>query len=134
MDVSLVLHKKNGSKKVLPIRSNAAIVGRRPDCDFCIPLQVVSRRHCQISQEANIIKVRDLKSSNGTFLNGTKIADEILAGAGDKIQIGPLTFTVQVDGNPADVSPADTAVMMPDLSNIDPDALNGSATFTGEQN
>ncbi len=131
MDVSLVLHKKNGSKRVLPIRNKAAILGRRPDCDFCIPLQVVSRRHCQISQEANIIKVRDLKSSNGTFLNGTKIADEILAGAGDKIQIGPLTFTVQVNGNPTEVSAADTAVMMPDLSNIDLDKLNGSATFTG---
>lgn len=131
MDVSLVLHKKNGSKKVLPLRSKAAILGRRPDCDFCIPLQVVSRRHCQISQEANIIKVRDLKSSNGTFLNGTRIADEILAGAGDKIQIGPLTFTVQINGQPADISASDTAVMMPDLSNIDPDSLNGSATFTG---
>jgi pSer/pThr/pTyr-binding forkhead associated (FHA) protein len=132
MNVSLVLHKKNGSKKVLPIRNKAAILGRRPDCDFCIPLQVVSRRHCQISQESDSLKVRDLKSSNGTFVNGTKILSETPAKPGDRIQIGPLTFTVQVDGKPSDVSAADTAVMMPDLSNVDPDELNGSATFTGD--
>ncbi|HAL45556.1 MAG: hypothetical protein A2Y12_07125 [Planctomycetes bacterium GWF2_42_9] len=131
MNVSLVLHKKNGSKKVLPIRNKATILGRRPDCDLCIPLQVVSRRHCQLSQETDFLKVRDLKSSNGTFLNGTKIVDETQAKPGDKIQIGPLTFVVQIDGQPADVSPADTAVMMPDLSNVEPDELNGSATFTG---
>jgi pSer/pThr/pTyr-binding forkhead associated (FHA) protein len=132
MNVSLILHKKNGSKKVLPIRNKAAILGRRPDCDLCIPLQVVSRRHCQLSQETDFLKVRDLKSSNGTFLNGTKVVDETKAKPGDKIQIGPLTFVVQIDGQPAEVSPADTAVMMPDLSNVDPDQLNGSATFTGE--
>jgi pSer/pThr/pTyr-binding forkhead associated (FHA) protein len=132
MNVSLILHKKNGSKKVLPIRNKATILGRRPDCDLCIPLQVVSRRHCQLSQETDFLKVRDLKSSNGTFLNGTKVVDETKAKPGDKIQIGPLTFVVQIDGQPAEVSPADTAVMMPDLSNVDPDQLNGSATFTGE--
>ncbi|MEN6384863.1 MAG: FHA domain-containing protein [Phycisphaerales bacterium] len=131
MNVSLVLHKKNGSKKVLPIRSKATILGRRPDCDFCIPLQVVSRRHCQISQETEALKVRDLKSSNGTFVNGKKILGETQAKPGDKIQIGPLTFVVQVDGEPAEPSPDDTAVMMPDLSKVDPDELNGSATFIG---
>jgi pSer/pThr/pTyr-binding forkhead associated (FHA) protein len=132
MNVTLVLQKKNGSKKVLPIRSKATILGRRPDCDLCIPLQVVSRRHCQISQESDFLKVRDLKSSNGTFVNGTKIIDEAQAKPGDHIQIGPLTFTVQIDGKPTDVSAADTAVMMPDLSKADLDELNGSATFTGK--
>jgi len=132
MNVSLILHKKNGSKKVLPIRSKATILGRRPDCDLCIPLQVVSRRHCQLSQETNFLKVRDLKSSNGTFVNGTKILNEAQAKPGDRIQIGPLTFTVQIDGKPAEVSAPDSDVTMPDLSNIDPDDLNGSATFTGK--
>lgn len=133
MNVSLVLHKKNGSKKVLPIRSNATILGRRNDCDLCIPLQVVSRRHCQLSQEANALKVRDLKSSNGTFINGAKIQDETMAKPGDRIQIGPLTFVVQIDGQPAEVSPGDTAIMMPDISKAAPEQLNGSATFTGQQ-
>lgn len=133
MNVSLVLHKKNGQKKVLPIRNKATILGRRTDCDFCIPLQVVSRRHCQISQESDSIKIRDLKSSNGTFVNGAKIDNEANAKPGDKIQIGPLTFTVQVDGKPARPSPSDTAILqpMPNISKAKPDALNGSATFTG---
>ncbi|HBG26305.1 MAG: hypothetical protein A2Y10_01915 [Planctomycetes bacterium GWF2_41_51] len=133
MNVSLILHKKNGSKKVLPIRNKATILGRRNDCDLCIPLQVVSRRHCQLSQESNSLKIRDLKSSNGTFVNGSKIDKEAQAGPGDRIQIGPLTFTVQIDGQPTEVSASDTAIMqpMPDVSKAKPDALNGSATFTG---
>jgi len=134
MNVSLILHKKDGSKKVLPIRNKAAILGRRPDCDFCIPLQVVSRRHCQLSQESNSLKIRDLQSSNGTFVNGSKIQNEAQAKPGDRIQIGPLTFTVQIDGQPSEISPGDTALMqpMPDISKANPDMLNGSATFTGE--
>jgi len=133
MNVSLVLHKKNGSKKILPIRSKAAILGRRNDCDLCIPLQVVSRRHCQLSLESNTLKVRDLKSSNGTYLNGTKISSEATVKPGDRIQIGPLTFVIQIDGQPADISPSDTAIMMPDMSKVDMDSLNGSATFTPSQ-
>ena len=133
MNVSLIFQKKNGSKKILPIRNKATILGRRPDCDLCIPLQVVSRRHCQLSQETNALKIRDLQSSNGTFINGSKVQTEAQAKPGDRIQIGPLTFTVQIDGQPAAVSASDTAIMqpMPDISKAKPDALNGSATFTG---
>ncbi|MBN1787488.1 MAG: FHA domain-containing protein [Sedimentisphaerales bacterium] len=134
MDISLVLLKKDG-KKVFPVRSKATTLGRGTSCDLCIPLQVVSRKHCQLSQEENALKLRDLKSSNGTFLNGQKLDSEAELKAGDQFQIGPLTFAVQVDGKP-DVSflLPDTAVMqaLPDISKADDDFLNGSGTFTGQ--
>lgn len=133
MNVSLILLKKDGTQKVLPIRDKATILGRRPDCDICIPLQVISRRHCQLSQEGSVLKVRDLSSSNGTFLNGSKVEDEIVINAGDNLQIGPLTFTVQIDGRPAKISAPDSAMIQPtpDLSKANPDDLNRSGTFTG---
>jgi pSer/pThr/pTyr-binding forkhead associated (FHA) protein len=133
MNVSLILLKKDGNKQVFPVRNRATILGRRPDCELYIPLQVVSRRHCQLSQEEKSLKVRDLRSSNGTFLNGQRILDETEAKPGDRLQIGPLTFAIQIDGQPDNYSLPDDNLTMPspDLSNADADAMNQSGTFMG---
>jgi pSer/pThr/pTyr-binding forkhead associated (FHA) protein len=131
MSISLVLLKKDGTKKVFPVRNKATILGRRPDCDLCIPLQVVSRRHCQLSIEGQILKIRDLHSGNGTFLNGQKIGDEIEAKPGDRLQIGPLTFTIQIDGRPAEPSVPNGELPQPspDISGASEDQMNRSGTF-----
>lgn len=133
MNVSLILLKKDGNKQVFPVRNKATILGRRPDCELFIPLQVVSRRHCQLSQEEQSLKVRDLRSSNGTFLNGRKIIDETEAKPGDRLQIGPLTFAIQINGQPENVSSPDPgpAIPSPDLSGADSDTMNRSGTFVG---
>lgn len=133
MNVSLILLKKDGNKQVFPVRNKATILGRRPDCELFIPLQVVSRRHCQLSQEEQSLKIRDLRSSNGTFLNGRKIIDETEAKPGDRLQIGPLTFAIQIDGKPDNVSLPDNGLTTPspDLSNADSEAMNRSGTFVG---
>ena len=104
MDVNLVLFKKDGSKKNLPLPSSITVVGRRHDCDLCIPLMVVSRRHCQLSQNNESLKIRDLESRSGTFLNGKRISEATIQ-AGDYITIGPLTFQLQIDGEPQKAVP-----------------------------
>ena len=104
MDVNLVLFKKDGSKKDFSLPSSITIVGRRHDCDLCIPLMVVSRRHCQFSLNNESLKVRDLESRGGTFLNGNRISEATVQ-AGDYLKIGPLTFLLQIDGEPKKVVP-----------------------------
>jgi len=104
VDVNLVLFKKDGSKKNFSLPSNITIVGRRHDCDLCVPLMVVSRRHCQLSQNNESLKVRDLDSRSGTFLNGKRISEATVQ-AGDYITIGPLTFLLQIDGEPKKIAP-----------------------------
>jgi pSer/pThr/pTyr-binding forkhead associated (FHA) protein len=108
MDVNLVLFKKNGTMKNFILPSTVTVVGRRQDCDLCIPLMVVSRRHCELNQDQSLLKVRDLGSRNGTFVNDRRI-DEADLHAGDRIHIGPLTFGVQIDGAPTEFEPADAA-------------------------
>jgi pSer/pThr/pTyr-binding forkhead associated (FHA) protein len=100
MDVNLVLLRKDGSTKNFPILSSITVIGRREDCDLCIPLMVVSKRHCQLSIEQNELNIKDLGSSNGTFINGRKI-EEAVINPGDHIQIGPVSFAVQINGVPA---------------------------------
>ena len=106
MDAKLLLFTKNGERKAISLLSKMTVIGRRKECELYIPLMLVSRRHCQIIQNSNTLKIRDLDSSNGTFINGTKIDyNERHLEAGDQIQIGPLTFTVQIDGQPENISP-----------------------------
>jgi pSer/pThr/pTyr-binding forkhead associated (FHA) protein len=111
MDVNLVLLRKDGSTKNFPILSSETVIGRREDSDVCIPLMVVSKRHCQLSIEQNKLNVRDLGSRNGTFINGRQIEESAL-NPGDQIQIGPVSFAVQINGVPT----KDSAIFTPTKS------------------
>jgi pSer/pThr/pTyr-binding forkhead associated (FHA) protein len=108
MDINLVLLKKNGSHKFFPLPSSVTVIGRRHSCDLCIPLMSVSRRHCQLNYDDGVLKIRDLDSRNGTYLNGKRI-DEAVIQAGDSIKIGPLTFILQIDGQPQTIAEPDLA-------------------------
>ena len=112
MDVNLVLFKKDGSQQAFSLPSNITVIGRRHDCDLYIPLMPVSRKHCQLSQNKEALKIRDLDSRNGTFLNGKRIDEETLK-AGDYIKIGPLTFLLQIDGEPKEIVPPEQAERKP---------------------
>jgi pSer/pThr/pTyr-binding forkhead associated (FHA) protein len=102
MNANLVLLKTNGTTRTFPLPGNVTVVGRQQECDLCIPLMVVSRRHCEINQDGGVLRVRDLGSRNGTLVNGKKIADAVL-NPGDTLQIGPVSLAVQIDDVGADV-------------------------------
>jgi pSer/pThr/pTyr-binding forkhead associated (FHA) protein len=106
MDVNLVLLRKDGSHQAFGLPSNIMVVGRRHDCDLQVPLTTVSRRHCQLSQNKDTLKIRDLGSRNGTYVNDRRV-DEATLKAGDYIRIGPLTFLLQIDGQPQEIAPAE---------------------------
>lgn len=126
MNVSLVLLKKDGTTKTFKLPCAVTSIGRRQDCDFCLPLSMVSRRHCEISVSKDQVWVRDLGSRNGTFINGQRI-DETRAKAGDILQVGPVSFVLQVDGVPSDFSSyRDKLRQMPDQTAVS----NGAETLT----
>lgn len=112
MDANLVLFKKDGSQKAFSLPSDLTVIGRRHDCDLCIPLKVISRKHCQLSQNNEAIKIRDLDSKVGTFVNGKRISDATVR-AGDYITVGPLTFLLQIDGEPKEIKPPQPAKPKP---------------------
>jgi pSer/pThr/pTyr-binding forkhead associated (FHA) protein len=102
MKISLTILRDGHSPKAFPMKSSVTIIGRRKDCDMQIPLMLVSRRHAQLHVEDNNLILRDLNSSNGTFLNGEKIS-ETTVNPGDFIKIGPIDFFVQIDDMPEQV-------------------------------
>lgn len=112
MNVNLVLFKKNGTTKTFSLPASVTVIGRQQQCDLCIPLMVISRKHCEINADGGVLRVRDLGSRNGTLVNGKKVADAVL-NPGDTFQIGPLSFGVQLDGVPAELIPPEPAVSTP---------------------
>jgi predicted component of type VI protein secretion system len=107
MNANLVLLNKNGSNKAFALPKTVTILGRRHDCDLRIPLPMVSRKHCQFTANADSMKLRDLGSRAGTFVNGKKVEAEkdVPIKPGDYIAIGPLMFVCQIDGKPAQITP-----------------------------
>jgi hypothetical protein len=62
-------------------------VGRRPECDVVCTDRTVSGRHASITQQANEGLVIDLRSTNGTWINGKRISEGRIV-AGDRICFG----------------------------------------------
>src|ERR1700734_4188216 len=101
MQVVLVMFRADGERRSFSIVRDMTVVGRREDCDLRIPLGEVSRKHCRLIKDGDSIRLEDLGSSNGTFHNSQRVREAALA-PGDTVQIGPVTFMVQIDGVPAD--------------------------------
>lgn len=112
MKVVLVMFKEN-ERRDFPLTTKTTTLGRQPDCALRIPTGDVSRRHCEITVGDKDVILKDLRSSNGTFVNGERVAEAKLK-AGDKLSVGPVTFIVQINGMPAKITPKD-AVLEPDV-------------------
>lgn len=67
-------------------------IGRDKTCDIPIPALAVSRRHAIVSRTPAGYAVRDLDSTNGTFVNGQRIKGTVALGETDALSIGPMTF------------------------------------------
>lgn len=82
---------KKGS--VIPIRGSITL-GRTEDNDLVLQDKYVSSTHAKIYSKDDEYFLEDLKSTNGTILNGVKINGIIQIAVDDQIQIGSLTFKV----------------------------------------
>jgi ABC-type multidrug transport system ATPase subunit/pSer/pThr/pTyr-binding forkhead associated (FHA) protein len=73
-------------------------IGRAPGNDLVLPHPSVSGRHAQISKQPDgKFQVRDLGSTNGTYLNGVRISTAV-AGPGDRVTIGAITLLLSDKG------------------------------------
>jgi len=104
MVVTLVTFSNKGVRKDFPVASGGLVIGRKTDADLRIPLREVSREHCHLSINGKKAILKDLESSNGTFVNDQRIVQATLK-AGDQIKIGSVVFTVQIDGLPKTLTP-----------------------------
>lgn len=86
--------KYRGQKITLP--RTQFVIGRDGSCHLRPVSTDVSKFHCAIAHMDDRIVVRDLKSTNGTILNGKRITGTAKARDGDVLEVGPLKFMFQV--------------------------------------
>jgi sigma-B regulation protein RsbU (phosphoserine phosphatase) len=78
-----------------PLDPRRSLIGRRPDSTVFLESLAVSREHAAVLCEDDAYYVEDVGSSNGTFVNGRKIAGRVPFTENDTLQIGPYTFALQ---------------------------------------
>jgi pSer/pThr/pTyr-binding forkhead associated (FHA) protein len=68
-------------------------IGRSPGAQFIVEAALVSRLHCQLTATAASLQVKDLGSTNGTFVNGKRVKTAELT-EGDMLSVGRLELIV----------------------------------------
>lgn len=81
----------DGTKSGFPLNKDHIIVGREVKCAVMLNDTSVSRQHSSITRLAEGYLLKDLGSSNGTFVNGHRIQEALLKD-GDRISIGDCEF------------------------------------------
>jgi hypothetical protein len=97
ISLEFISGKYKGGHFSLPPNSEI-IIGRSGNIQLVIDEILVSRRHATISTMNNSLKVRDLGSTNGTFVNGMQVKETDLA-LGDRILIGSSIMRVVSDAD-----------------------------------
>lgn len=82
--------KQAGS--AIPLPEGKFLVGREEDCHLRPNSEMVSRHHCVFTVDEFTCRLRDLGSTNGTFVNGERIRGAVLLKNGDRVSIGKLDF------------------------------------------
>lgn len=78
---------------------NEILIGRSSECDVFLDNPGVSRTHAKLLHEGEQVKLIDLNSGNGTFLNGQAIS-EAFVDSGDNIGIGKFSVTAKLAAEP----------------------------------
>lgn len=80
----------------LSLAQGTTTIGRSRSCGIRLEDLSASRNHALLSREGDRVMVKDLDSSNGTFLNGERLEREVELRAGDVIQIGESELRLAV--------------------------------------
>jgi len=99
------------------IAKEMMLIGRQDDCDLRLDHKSVSKMHCVLVKTDGLILLRDLGSTNGTRVNGTRVRRAALL-PNDKLSVANFHYKVLFGAALAAVDPADQT------QRIEPDRLN----------
>src|SRR5262249_3184346 len=101
---SLLTTKGPNAGRRFPLDGSATIIGRQPDAGVYLESLAVSRQHARVATDRGCFFIEDLGSSNGTYVNGHRIAGRVMLTERDTLQIGPYELSLMLD---PDSSPTD---------------------------
>lgn len=95
MRIALKVVSDHAPGKVLYLKQVAFFIGRDDNCDLRIKCDRVSRYHCAIITDPEVV-VRDLGSTNGTLVNGKGSPKPQPLKTGDILTVGSAVFEVEI--------------------------------------
>lgn len=109
----------NHDGEIIELAAPKFLIGREADCQLRPSSEMVSRHHCAFAIDDYSVRLRDLGSTNGTFVNDERLRGVTQLNDGDTIRVGKLTFQIQLgdsahpEAEPAEASPlaSETAEM-----------------------
>jgi pSer/pThr/pTyr-binding forkhead associated (FHA) protein len=72
------------------------VIGRSPYCSMVIDNETLSRVHAAVSMVDDGVEIRDLGSSNGTYVNGVRITAPTQVKPGDEIMLGKVKIWIEI--------------------------------------
>jgi DNA-binding winged helix-turn-helix (wHTH) protein len=86
------------NERAIVLPDGVSIIGRDPDCPVWLDASGVSRRHARIEVERGgaVVRIQDLGSKNGTFVDGVAVRGIAPVGNGGVIQVGSVGLTLKV--------------------------------------
>ena len=82
--------------RTIPLPAGRFLIGREQDCDLRPSSDLISRHHCVFHVDQYSVRLRDLGSTNGTEVNGSRLVGEKVLEAGDRVKVGKLDFELVV--------------------------------------
>jgi pSer/pThr/pTyr-binding forkhead associated (FHA) protein len=84
------------SGKTIPLAKKRFLIGRGEDCQLRPASEQISRHHCVFSIDEYTVRLRDLGSTNSTYINDSRLHGEVILKDGDKIRVGALNFEIRI--------------------------------------
>jgi len=115
--------------RVYAVEVGVYVVGRSSDCDLVLASDIVSRRHASIVVGPTDVRIEDLGSSNGTYINGARVLGEGVAVQGDVILVGDVALRLHGTTVPAllpsrpDATPGTSSNLCGSLIEVPPATL-----------
>src|SRR5689334_22447710 len=96
---SVIISEKGGAERRESFDRAEINVGRVQGNELMLPKGNVSKRHARLIYRDGRFIVTDLKSTNGTYVNGRKIAQATIVREGDKIYVGDFVLRIEMSGS-----------------------------------
>ncbi|MEC9072035.1 MAG: FHA domain-containing protein, partial [Myxococcota bacterium] len=97
--LTVTLREKDGGERQQTFDQEEITLGRADGCDIVLPKNNVSKRHARLVDKQDRVVLVDLRSTNGTYVNGRRITAPEMIGPRDKVYIGDFVLTVESAGH-----------------------------------
>jgi pilus assembly protein CpaF len=106
----VVVHEKGGRTQRFNFEGDHFSVGREEDNDLVLDRVNVSKHHLRFRHHAGTVEVVDLGSTNGTYVNGRKVAEPRGVRRSDRIYVGD--YILMLEGDEASIAPLERAELL----------------------